>query len=101
MKEKNLIYFKQFIKNGIRYGYYSSDELTEPYILTYVYECYLDFNTGHFTFISPVERIYPFFDDLIEISVEEYNQFKCLFNDYNEFTSQIDEQYLNFYHRVH
>lgn len=100
MKE-NFIYFKQSIKNGTRYGYYSSDELTASSILLDVFECYLDFTTGHYTFISHVERIDPLFDDLIEISVDEYNHFKKLYNDYNILTSQLDEEYLKFYNHVY
>lgn len=98
MKENSIIYFKQNIHNdGIRYGCYKSDELYNGSIYIDVYEIYLDFNTGHYSCISRIERVYPFFDDLVEISEDEFLKVKSLYNDYNVINSLFDVHFLKLY----
>lgn len=100
MNEESIYYFKQKINNGIRYGSYNLDEMFKDSILIDVYEIYLDFKSGHYTFTSQIVKFFPLFDDLIEISADEYYNVKKLYNDYNILNSQFDEEFtkLNYVH---
>lgn len=100
MKEK--VYFKQYINNGIRYGFYNSDELySKCGLLIDVFEVYLDFNTGHYSYISHIVRIYPLYDDLINIVVNEYNKVRGLYNDYQAINSDLDEESIKLFNNVY
>lgn len=100
MKE-NLIYFKQNIKYGIRFGFYNPDGLSNSGLLIDVIDVYLDFNTGHYNYISHVERIYPLFDDLIEISKSEYYKLRGLYDDYHAINSDLDEESIKLFSNVY
>lgn len=101
MKE-NLVYFKHNLKHGIRYGFFNSDQSYFKYgILTDVIDVYLSFTTGHYIYISHVDRIYPLFDDFVEITVDEYNKVRGLYNEYNAINSELDEESIKLFNNVH